>query len=80
MTTATRERLYLYDTTLRDGAQTAGIEFSLEDKIAITAMIEELGIDYVEGGFPGANTIDTEFFDRRRTSRARFAAFGMAKR
>jgi isopropylmalate/homocitrate/citramalate synthase len=48
-----RDRLYLFDTTLRDGAQTAGIEFSLEDKIAIIDLLEELGLDYVEGGYPG---------------------------
>ncbi|MBI4048809.1 MAG: hypothetical protein HY371_18525, partial [Devosia nanyangense] len=46
----TKERLYLFDTTLRDGAQTAGIEFSLEDKISVTALLEELGVDYIEGG------------------------------
>ena len=48
-----KERLYLFDTTLRDGAQTAGIEFSLEDKIRIAALLEEIGVDYVEGGYPG---------------------------
>jgi 2-isopropylmalate synthase len=75
-----RERLYIFDTTLRDGAQTAGIEFSLEDKISIAALLEELGVDYVEGGYPGANPVDTEFFDQRRTRRAVFTAFGMTKR
>ena len=75
-----RERLYLFDTTLRDGAQTAGIEFSLEDKIAIAGMLEELGVDYVEGGYPGANPIDTAFFEKKRTRRATFTAFGMTKR
>src|SRR5215217_8872065 len=75
-----RERLYLFDTTLRDGAQTAGIEFSLEDKISIAALIEELGVDYVEGGYPGANPVDTEFFEKKRTKRATFTAFGMTKR
>jgi len=76
----TKERLYIFDTTLRDGAQTAGIEFSLEDKIAICGLLEELGVDYIEGGYPGANPVDTEFFDTRRTTRARFTAFGMTKR
>src|SRR6218665_108558 len=76
----TRDRLYLFDTTLRDGAQTAGIEFSLEDKISIARLLEELGVDYVEGGYPGANPVDTEFFETRRTKRARFTAFGMTKR
>ncbi len=75
-----RERLYLFDTTLRDGAQTAGIEFSLEDKIAIAGMLEELGVDYVEGGYPGANPVDTAFFEKKRTAQARFTAFGMTKR
>jgi 2-isopropylmalate synthase len=75
-----RERLYLFDTTLRDGAQTAGIEFSLEDKIAIARMLEEIGVDYVEGGYPGANPVDTAFFETRRTSKATFTAFGMTKR
>ncbi|ODT72168.1 MAG: citramalate synthase [Pelagibacterium sp. SCN 63-23] len=75
-----RERLYLFDTTLRDGAQTAGIEFSLEDKIAITGLLEELGVDYVEGGYPGANPVDTAFFEQRRTRKAIFTAFGMTKR
>lgn len=75
-----KERLYIFDTTLRDGAQTAGIEFSLEDKISITSLIEELGVDYIEGGYPGANPVDTEFFTSRRTKRAKFTAFGMTKR
>ncbi|MCP8884191.1 citramalate synthase [Devosia sp. XJ19-1] len=75
-----RERLYLFDTTLRDGAQTAGIEFSLEDKIAIAGMLEEIGVDYVEGGYPGANPVDTAFFDKPRTRKSIFTAFGMTKR
>ncbi|WDR02816.1 citramalate synthase [Devosia algicola] len=76
----TRERLYIFDTTLRDGAQTAGIEFSLEDKISIVGLLERLGVDYIEGGYPGANPIDTEFFTEKRTKNARFTAFGMTKR
>jgi 2-isopropylmalate synthase len=75
-----KERLYIFDTTLRDGAQTAGIEFSLEDKIAVTRLLEELGVDYIEGGYPGANVVDDQFFTERRTSRATFTAFGMTKR
>ncbi|MGE0232220.1 MAG: citramalate synthase [Flavobacteriaceae bacterium] len=75
-----KERLYLFDTTLRDGAQTPGIDFSLEDKLQIVDLLERLGIDYVEGGYPGANPLDTEFFSRRRTRKARFTAFGMVKR
>ncbi len=75
-----KDRLYIYDTTLRDGAQTAGIEFSLEDKIAITALLDGLGVDYIEGGYPGANPVDTELFEQKRTKRANFTAFGMTKR
>src|SRR5438105_13132068 len=75
-----RERLYLFDTTLRDGAQTNGIDFTLHDKLAIAAMLDELGIDYVEGGYPGANPLDTEFFSERRPMRGRLTAFGMTRR
>ncbi|NVD38312.1 citramalate synthase [Ensifer sp. HO-A22] len=76
----TRERIYLFDTTLRDGQQTPGIDFSVEDKIAITTLLDDFGMDYVEGGYPGANPTDTEFFKRRRTKKASFVAFGMTKR
>jgi 2-isopropylmalate synthase len=76
----TRERLYLFDTTLRDGAQTTGIDFSLEDKRQIAGLLDRLGIDYVEGGYPGANPLDTTFFQEKPTQRARFTAFGMTKR
>ncbi len=61
-----RERLYLFDTTLRDGAQTNGVDFTLTDKIAIIRMLDELGIDYVEGGYPGANPTDTQLFSEPR--------------
>ena len=76
----TRERLTLFDTTLRDGAQTTGVDFSLDDKRQIAAMLDDLGVDYIEGGYPGANPLDTEFFAKRPTLRARFAAFGMTRR
>lgn len=76
----TKERLYLFDTTLRDGQQTPGIDFSLEDKIQIANMLDDLGIDFVEGGYPGANPTDTAFFSEKRTSKAAFTAFGMTKR
>ena len=66
-----KERLYLFDTTLRDGAQTNGVDFTLPDKLAIAAMLDELGIDYVEGGYPGANPTDTELFSEDRKLRAR---------
>ncbi len=75
-----RERLYLFDTTLRDGALTTGVDFSIEDKRQIAALLDELGVDYVEGGYPGANPIDTRFFERKPTKHARFCAFGMTKR
>ena len=80
MSKSGRERLYIFDTTLRDGAQTPGIEFSLEDKIAVAKLLDELGVDYVEGGYPGANITDTAFFAERRTRKAVFTAFGMTKR
>lgn len=76
----TRERLTLFDTTLRDGAQTAGIDFSVEEKIVISELLERLGVDYVEGGYPGANPTDTAFFAEKRTQTATFTAFGMTKR
>ncbi|MFA7414803.1 MAG: citramalate synthase [Rhizobium sp.] len=76
----TREKIYLFDTTLRDGQQTPGIDFSVEDKIAIAAMLDDFGLDYVEGGYPGANPTDTAFFAKKRTEKAAFVAFGMTKR
>jgi 2-isopropylmalate synthase len=75
-----RDRLFLFDTTLRDGAQTTGVDFSLQDKRHIARMLDELGIDYIEGGYPGANPLDTAFFVRKPEIGARFAAFGMTKR
>src|SRR5690242_14412951 len=75
-----RERLYLFDTTLRDGAQTNGVDFTLADKLAIAKMLDELGIDYIEGGYPGANPTDSEFFGSNRDYRGRFTAFGMTRR
>ncbi len=75
-----KERLYLFDTTLRDGAQTNGIDFSLEDKIAVAELLDTLGVDYVEGGYPGANPLDTAFFAEPRSKAATFTAFGMTKR
>ncbi len=75
-----KQHIHLFDTTLRDGAQTVGVEFSLEDKISVARLIDRLGIDYIEGGFPGANPVDSEFFERNRTKNATFTAFGMTKR
>jgi 2-isopropylmalate synthase len=75
-----RERLYLFDTTLRDGAQTNGVDFTLNDKLAIARMLADLGIDYVEGGYPGANLTDTELFADERKLATTFTAFGMTRR
>ena len=76
-----KERLYLFDTTLRDGAQTQGVDFSVEDKRQIALALDGLGLDYVEGGWPGANPTDTAFFaERPPLKTARFTAFGMTKR
>src|SRR5204863_6009898 len=75
-----RERLYLFDTTLRDGAQTNGVDFTLNDKLAIARMLDDLGIDYIEGGYPGANLTDTQLFAEERCLKATFTAFGMARR
>src|SRR6266566_2675627 len=74
------ERLYLFDTTLRDGAQTNGVDFTLNDKLAIARMLDELGIDYIEGGYPGANLTDTQLFAEPRGFKGIFTAFGMARR
>jgi len=76
----TKERLYLFDTTLRDGAQTNGVDFTLADKLAIAGMLDELGIDYVEGGYPGANPTDTDLFGEKRPFKTTFTAFGMTRR
>ncbi|MCO5071914.1 MAG: citramalate synthase [Rhizobiaceae bacterium] len=76
----TKQRLYLFDTTLRDGQQTPGIDFSVEDKITIAELLDQFGMDYVEGGYPGANPTDTEFFTSKRTRRSKFVAFGMTRR
>jgi len=76
-----RERLYLFDTTLRDGAQTTGVDFSVEEKRRIAAVLDDLGIDYIEGGYPGANATDTEFLaEPAKLKSATMTAFGMTKR
>jgi 2-isopropylmalate synthase len=76
-----RERLYLFDTTLRDGAQMNGVDFTVHDKQVIAGMLDELGLDYIEGGYPGANPTDTEFFSTcPKLSHAAFTAFGMTRR
>ncbi|MBN9589135.1 MAG: citramalate synthase [Alphaproteobacteria bacterium 64-11] len=76
-----RERLFIFDTTLRDGAQTTGVDFSVEDKRQIALALDRLGVDYIEGGWPGANPTDTAFFaSPPALTTARFTAFGMTKR
>src|SRR6056297_332552 len=76
----TRERLFLYDTTLRDGQQTQGVQFSTPEKRRIAETLDAIGIDHIEGGWPGANPTDNEFFGLRPDTRATFTAFGMTKR
>src|SRR5688500_11391061 len=76
-----RERLYLFDTTLRDGAQTNGVDVAVHEKKLIAGMLDDLGVDYVEGGYPGANPTDTEFFATDpKLETATFTAFGMTRR
>ena len=75
------ERIYLYDSTLRDGAQARGIDFSVADKLAIAAELDAFGIDYIEGGWPGANPTDDAFFASAPTpKKAKLTAFGMTRR
>ena len=74
-------RLYIFDTTLRDGQQTRGVDFTVADKLAIAQALDEIGIDYIEGGWPGANPTDDRFFaNPPRLTHARLVAFGMTRR
>ena len=76
-----KEKLYIFDTTLRDGAQTEGVDFSVDDKNKIAKVLSEIGIDYIEGGWPGANPVDTEFFSKPLSlNKSIFTAFGMTKK
>ena len=76
-----KEKLYIFDTTLRDGAQTEGVDFSVEDKNKVAKKLSEIGIDYIEGGWPGANPVDTEFFSKPLDlNKSIFTAFGMTKK
>ena len=59
-----KEKIYIFDTTLRDGAQTQGVDFSLNEKEKIAKSLDNLGVDYIEGGWPGANPTDTEFLTK----------------
>jgi 2-isopropylmalate synthase len=75
------EKIYIFDTTLRDGAQTQGVDFSLDDKEKIAIALDNLGVDYIEGGWPGANPTDTEFFQKKHNFKnAKLTSFGMTKR
>ena len=76
-----KDKVYLFDTTLRDGQQTQGVDFSVQDKINISNALDDMGIDYIEGGWPGANPTDTKFFEEKLNFKnAKFTAFGMTKR
>ncbi|MEM7720974.1 MAG: citramalate synthase [Pseudomonadota bacterium] len=74
------DRLHLYDTTLSDGQQTQGVQFSTPEKLRIAAALDDLGLDYIEGGWPGANPTDSAFFDEAPKTKAKMTAFGMTKR
>ena len=76
-----KSRVYLYDSTLRDGAQTSTVNFSVQNKIDIAKMLDKIGIDFIEGGWPGANPIDDEFFLKLpKLEKSQFVAFGMTRR
>ena len=60
-----KEKIYIFDTTLRDGAQTEGVDFTIEDKNKIAKVLSDIGVDYIEGGWPGANPVDTMFFSKQ---------------
>ena len=73
-----KEKIFIFDTTLRDGAQTEGVDFSIEDKNKIAKVLSNIGVDYIEGGWPGANPIDTKFFSSPpKMNKTLFTAFGM---
>jgi 2-isopropylmalate synthase len=75
------ERIYLYDSTLRDGAQTEGVDFTAVDKQDIAKKLDEMGIDYIEGGWPGANPTDDEFFAKPpKLKKSKLSAFGMTRK
>jgi len=76
-----KDKIYIFDTTLRDGAQTQGVDFSVEDKNKIANILSDIGVDYIEGGWPGANPVDTEFFSNPpKKNKSTFTAFGMTKK
>ena len=76
-----KEKIYIFDTTLRDGAQTEGVDFSIEDKNKIAKVLSDIGVDYIEGGWPGANPVDTKFFSNPpKMGKSIITAFGMTKK
>lgn len=80
---ASSAKVTVYDTTLRDGTQGTGISFSVQDKLRVAERLDEFGVDYIEGGWPGSNPKDAEFFAeaaKRRWKHAKIAAFGMTRR
>ena len=79
------DAFHVYDTTLRDGAQQEGLNLSVSDKLAIAAHLDELGVGFIEGGWPGANPKDTEFFARAAAGdlelkHAKLVAFGATRK
>ena len=77
------QKIQIYDTTLRDGAQMEGISLSVDDKLKITKLLDELGIDFIEGGWPGSNPKDVEYFKKVKDldlKNAKIVAFGSTRR
>ena len=76
-----KDKVYIFDTTLRDGAQTEGVDFTVNDKVKIAKSLNDLGVDYIEGGWPGANPTDTDYFNTpQKLDNSIFTAFGMTKK
>src|SRR5208282_6935419 len=76
-------KIIIYDTTLRDGSQTEGVSYTVNDKVKITHKLDELGVHYIEGGWPGSNPKDKEFFEvmkTRKLNNSKLAAFGSTRR
>ena len=76
-----KDSIKIYDSTLRDGAQTKGVAFSFEDKVRISHALDDLGVDFIEGGWPGANPTDDKFFKKiPKFKKSKIVAFGMTRR
>src|SRR5689334_25231243 len=84
MTTPTASDFHVFDTTLRDGAQREGVSYSVADKLAVARLLDEVGVGFIEGGWPGALPTDTEFFTRAVSEldlkHAQLVAFGSTRR